>query len=629
MRQRIPAPGEAAESVAAQPPIAPAALRALSPTHVLALQRTVGNRAVTRLLAAGPRAVQRTPDEAAAYAKDHDLVLDSLDYEGVLAFVKAKHKDDPQNLDRIGLLKSWNNGLAEGGDVKTIPWPDDLTMDTVPSVEPKRRTPKKKAQEPRRKRGESDDKPPPKKSVPPPKVVSESAKLLEKLARPQVGLGPSIPVQQKLVDRLEGLIAKHEIGGQNGGKGPSVMDVGGFFVDKLAPLEDLEPLRGRWGRTQTETDADKQLRSVIEPELFALPNGGAIKRVVNPDFGPDAVRAGLGPLIVENTLRTMIDAEQIKYLRSAGLPNDEWTILVNVHYYRDRNQDMAGFHKDTTGQTLFVNLNYHVEDDQAKKKKDRGLAVRGPEFVVNPPKSEEHDKLISGRMFTGTRGDTAGLPGQFQQDLGHTRDALGTPKMIQSAGIVTPYGYVAFVDEAIHHATPFFEHRYVTGEEFKSYLERAKSTRLTEIRAATAEKRAIDAKIIPVKEQKTWRIWLDMIGDTELTKKYTRAELAETMTDRQFREMLQNVGAAAKQTPETRLGGAMAGFHAGNMSNPFSTRDEDKIYEPLTHDKRALRRESSQTDLLAQLPGPLPDHVKRRFFRTWVRAVRRDQIKKT
>jgi hypothetical protein len=43
---------------------------------------------------------------------------------------------------------------------------------------------------------------------------------------------------------------------------------------------------------------------------------------------------------------------------------------------------MAGFHKDTEGQTLFVNLNYHVP----------GWKLRGPEYVLNPPTSEAHDK---------------------------------------------------------------------------------------------------------------------------------------------------------------------------------------------------------------------------------------------
>ena len=62
-------------------------------------------------------------------------------------------------------------------------------------------------------------------------------------------------------------------------------------------------------------------------------------------------------LIVKNTLRTMQDAGQLEYLRRSGIVGPSWKILVEIHYYRDRGSGVGSLHKDTLGQTLFVNLN--------------------------------------------------------------------------------------------------------------------------------------------------------------------------------------------------------------------------------------------------------------------------------
>ena len=70
-----------------------------------------------------------------------------------------------------------------------------------------------------------------------------------------------------------------------------------------------------------------------------------------------------------------------------------------------------------------------------------GKTVRGPEYVVNPPPSVEHDSVIYGR---GTP------PREFTDDLTTIRGALPEPTEMKSAGTVKPYGYAAFVDEAIH-----------------------------------------------------------------------------------------------------------------------------------------------------------------------------------
>ena len=228
--------------------------------------------------------------------------------------------------------------------------------------------------------------------------------------------------------------------------------------------------------------------------------------------------------MAENALKTMMDAEQFRYLLAAGLPNKDWKIFVEMHYYRARDKEMAGFHKDTRGQTLFVNLNYHIEDQQ-----QQGLATRGPEYVVNPSPSVTHDAQIY-----GTAGDAsvpaneqraATLPSKFTSDLTEVRKELGAPNVIKSAGTIQPYGYVAFVDEAIYHATPFDQGRYVTPTEFKNYLEETYPKELAEIRSAEQEERQWKTRIIPKSDRKKWKKWYSMMlakDDMQRTTRYSR-----------------------------------------------------------------------------------------------------------
>jgi hypothetical protein len=110
--------------------------------------------------------------------------------------------------------------------------------------------------------------------------------------------------------------------------------------------------------------------------------------------------------------------------------------------------DQWGFHKDTKGQTLFVNLNYHMNQE-----------IVGPEFVRNPPLLEAHEQQIA-----------ESLPIEFVSDLRVTRPKADPTEI--AASVVPAYGFVAFVDEAIHHATPLYGHRFVKGGEFKAFLMR-------------------------------------------------------------------------------------------------------------------------------------------------------------
>ena len=123
----------------------------------------------------------------------------------------------------------------------------------------------------------------------------ESAELLTKLAIPQIKPGPSVEVQKKLASGLEKLF---------GDDGATEFNLGGILIDTIP-------------------DSDQDL--IGQSQLAELPR--AIQGFISsgaPRSDMVVKRNDLGSLVVENTLRTMIDAGQVDYLRKAGLPNEDW-----------------------------------------------------------------------------------------------------------------------------------------------------------------------------------------------------------------------------------------------------------------------------------------------------------------
>lgn len=101
----------------------------------------------------------------------------------------------------------------------------------------------------------------------------------------------------------------------------SELNVGGILVESLPNVAETYE-----GKDQTELYGalvdDKGLGSsaatfVQLKGIIGGPSTGA-------PFGDEVKSAGLGPKIVENALRTMIDAGQLEYLRLAGIPNKDW-----------------------------------------------------------------------------------------------------------------------------------------------------------------------------------------------------------------------------------------------------------------------------------------------------------------
>ncbi|MGW5365140.1 hypothetical protein [Actinopolymorpha pittospori] len=409
----------------------------------------------------------------------------------------------------------------------------------------------------------------------------ESAALLKQLAVPRIADGPAIAVQKKLVEDLEKLF-------QN--EGSTEINLGGILIERLPDRYD--------GNDDLFAKAVQQAKLVQLPGTILGARSGGSERAAL------VIKAGLGPALIENTLKTMIDAKQLEYLRLVGLPNGEWKILVEVHYIRSRPKDATGLHKDTKGETLFVNLNYHVGDNK----------LMGPEYVLNPAPSPEHDAQIK-----GTDGKPGTLPKVFTDDLDEIRRTLGKPTEIRT-GIVNPYGYVAFVDEAIHHATPLYGHRFITGKEFGAYLAQKYPAELAEITRADKEYQAspwpaavyaystyVNKTIIAEGEIAKWLNWLGMTGDTTL---YTRVQFAATMTSDEIDLMLHTVGS----WPGAQRRGA-GGFYAASIPQAPTLSPVNQPGSP------PLKRQASTADFQKDQPPPLPDDVPRRFLRSWVRVV--------
>lgn len=293
----------------------------------------------------------------------------------------------------------------------------------------------------------------------------ESATALKALAQPKSLAGPQVDVQTELVERIEAAIP--------GRSAP--------HHDGLARIEE-ELAAALVGKSDDEANqlynaatAAKSKHKVDHPNLDQdlLYLGSIVLRGIPADVKDDADLLGsdltvtdsaLGPdeqggvllqndpeisrRIVTNTISTMIAAGQVDYLRKAGFVGKDWVVLVEIHYMRKRSTKAPAMHKDTLGQTMFVNLNY-----------TNSQPMTGPEFVVNPPKSDAaHEKKLQRT-----------LPPEFNADLADV--ASGEQSRTIGFTTVQPHGVVSFVDEAIHHATPLIAHRQIDGKTLALFLE--------------------------------------------------------------------------------------------------------------------------------------------------------------
>ncbi len=396
-----------------------------------------------------------------------------------------------------------------------------------------------------------------------------SAAALEAIAQPRVFRGPNVAIQDEIVEGLEAEFEKLRV--TEGGLKLSLYNVSCVGGIELlgTPSADLDQV-------------------IAQAELVDLPRGSPAGRAVNKSSYEQAVAAGVQQLIVANTLSTMDAAGQLEYLRRSGLIDEQWRVLVEVHYYRDRDSTSTRTHKDTLGQTLFVNLNF-LND----------TPIAGPEFIVNPAPAPEHDEQVR---------DT--LPAGYREDLAEVRRRLQTPEEFGIAQVPAK-GVVAFVDELLHHKSPTMGHRVVSGPQVREYL--ASRQRMALVGHELAfEKYSRSARKMRTVEAKS-RAWFDVIGAIRNDDRtFNRGELRELDPDRC---VLKDTDLDALVEIGGRDDFAVASIpRTGGPGNSI-------VSDVKREGTQTLRRQMSQLLLQGAAPGAMEG--RRAFFRTWVRAVPR------
>jgi hypothetical protein len=312
-------------------------------------------------------------------------------------------------------------------------------------------------------------------------------------------------------------------------------------------------------------------------------------------------KARLENHVILNTLTTMDKAKQLEYLRKAGLPDKKTAIVIEVHYYRSRGVGETKIHKDTRGETLFVNLNF------PNKKR-----VLGPEYIINPASKEIYDQYVRSK-----------LPEVFVNDLNAVKGTLPGQKYIH-ATVIPENGIVAFVDEAIHHKTPTPEHRTaraqaiakILQEEYGDEYDDAKKAYDSYTGASMFSPWSWSSYFKNEKGKKNAQAWWQLFeGLKQLTAEQDKALNRQQLTawlPVYFRDHTDLIIEQAA-TDFTSVG--------------YSHVESGKITTvPVRHrDEKPLKRQMSQEDL-SQYKATSTEGGKRSFFRTWVRAVPREQV---
>ena len=292
----------------------------------------------------------------------------------------------------------------------------------------------------------------------------------------------------------------------------------------------------------------------------------------------------LKSLIVRNTISTMISAGQIEYLRASGLTGGGYKIVIEIHYYANRASDQIGFHKDTKGQTLFVNLNYLHSDP-----------LLGPEYIVNPARSEQHEAEIKKT-----------LPRKFRKDLKEVRRGLADPTEI-GVSIIEPGGFVAFVDELIHHTTPLYGGRRIRADMVDAFL---KKNYPDEYAMSTKSRGFFGSK--ETDEEKRIRKILSKLNGKQPLDRTQLAQIGLTLKEINALIELYN-----------DVNGNLPGRYPFEFASIPTTDPSGKaITNPVRKlDTPPLTRQVSSLALQDRLPKQIQGN--RQFFRTWIRAVPR------
>jgi len=297
--------------------------------------------------------------------------------------------------------------------------------------------------------------------------------------------------------------------------------------------------------------------------------------------------------IVQNMMSTLLHAGQLQYLARSGLTGGEWRVFVEIHYYRSRSKDVSSFHKDTVGRTLFVNLNYAIDHE-----------IAGPEYVVNPLLSPEHEAQIA-----------SSLPPKFISDLKEARSQLKQPTEI-GATKVPAYGVVSFVDELIHHMTPLYGPRTVYYQNVITFL--GKKWGNDKYASAVALYKQFEASkdklIFFASKTQEERVLINVMSQLESASKSSKLKYFN-------RKQLSDMGLPGALIDELidTQSDERIGFRSAYISGvKLRTNIVDQGTPP-------LKRRMSQWALRGKIPPPVTGD--RRFFRSNVQVIKATDLR--
>jgi hypothetical protein len=173
----------------------------------------------------------------------------------------------------------------------------------------------------------------------------------------------------------------------------------------------------------------------ILSEFTVKPVEDAVAAFIEPAVYPDDVDAGVFDRIQANVYATLLASGQGQWI-AANWESIRHThdIFIDVDYYPDRMPDLGGgLHKDSVGETLFVNLTYNNEEEGTS-----------PEYVVD----NNYQAEFEGRMPVAANALIASARRGNRNDDGSIH-GVNLP----------PRGRVSFIDPAVWHATPLYDHR--------------------------------------------------------------------------------------------------------------------------------------------------------------------------
>lgn len=420
---------------------------------------------------------------------------------------------------------------------------------------------------------------------------------LEYLVQPKVNqlIEPDVALQDDLMKKLSKKVEEDDA----------------FSTDQVYHLCSLNLLRSSAG-------FEFQL---IPPEIInhvSLYNG---YKLIEDDILLQVIIKSL----IESSLKL---AGQLAYLWYNDLPNQGWRIYVDVHFYYQRSLEAAGFHRDTVGRTMFVNLNYN-----------NSAPIIGPELLIDLTKYEQHYEQVK-----------TSLPPVFLTDIEKLQSAPDVPNVDPDkidVLMIPQKGIVSWVDELVDHSTPYLGHRGLSFGEIMNYLsfkfqDIAKfirlKTRLLNPNPITAEDlnaegwNDSDAAFILSNGQVgdvgeiAGRLsgqpgWNDVFSQHPLIDQLI--DLMKSKPDQLFQKQLLLLNGI----PADEVDAMFYYFQKPNLEQVNITyANDDGARSTLNPVRPVLTRTMSQELIKHGVDRFTPSPEKRQFLRTWVQAVKTDLL---